>query len=251
MKVFTVKLNDVMSGNQSLSPHDYVKQHEESQKAYWRRLERLYRCHHLPHRICEYLNITGKQFVDDLQQLHEKGVCLSVDDRNDVDFESVKAPSELGKVSYQRLIDDETFYASLGLSIASRCRLLMLSRSRWKHLDIEKPTTSKESVSERNKAIVDIFTSTENKRGLKAQLAKTYNLSRKSIDLILEEQGIDPRVGSKKKVKHKRPTKQQAILDSYQVHLKKGTPVNKINTSIAQALGCSVSYVVKTLKAHQ
>ena len=249
MKVFTVSLDDVLSGGQSLSPHDYVRQHEESQKAYWRRLERLYRCNHLPHLICEYLDITGKQFVDDLKQLHGKGVCLSIDDRNDVDFESVKAPSELGKVSYQRLIDDEAFYASLGLSIAERCRLMMLSRSRWKHLDIKTPSTSKESIVERNKAIVDIFTRTDNKRGLKAKLASTYNLSRKSIDLILEENGINSRVGSKKTVKNKRPTKQQAILDSYQAHLKQGTPTNKINTLIAQSLKCSVSYVVKVIKS--
>ncbi|WP_338853864.1 hypothetical protein WE348_21645 (plasmid) [Alteromonas macleodii] len=247
MKVFTTSIND-LNADLSLSPHDYVKLHEESRVAYWRRLERLYRCDHLPHLICEYLDITSKQFVDDLKALYDKGIVLSNDTRKERDFESRTPPSKLSKVEYQRLIDDETFYSSKGISIIDTCRLMMITLSRWKHLENAKPRPKPIDTAARNKAIVEIFSNTENKRGLKSRIASSFGISRKMIDLILEDNGINSTVGARKQRVHVPTSKKQSIIDCYDENIKNGTPESKIVGNIARTLECTTGYVYKILK---
>ena len=248
MKTFTVSAQELQDNDGVLSAEHYLKVHKESEKAYWRRLVRLYRCHHLPHDICRYLNINEKQFVNDIKALHEDGKCLGYDTRQDADFESTVAPSRLSKADLQRLKDDEQFYASIGLLAAERSKLLMQTYSRHRNLkksdDVKEPV----DIKKRNEAIVALFIAEENKQGLKRKLANSYGLSRKSIDLILSEHGVNHIVTSTHKDKPNRQSKKQGIVNYYKEFKADGKPEEKIVIEIAKTMECSVSYVYQVLK---
>lgn len=227
----------------SLSPEKHI---QAFQATYERRLMRLYRCHYLPHQICEWLDITFKQFGDDIKRLHEAGNVLSVDNRTETDFMSMPAPSTLSKAKFERLLEDNQFYHQQNIPMAERARLLMLTRSRLR--DLPQPSTAKRSIdnTERDKAIALAFEQERHVRGIKSKLAKTWGISRKAIDLILEKQGINP-LTTKPKTPAKRHSKAPMIISQFKTLEDTGLSRAEIRRHLAQQHKCSISYVIKVL----
>lgn len=251
MKTLRVTSGELEVSAGGLSPEHYITQHKAQKKAYWRRLSRLVRCHYLPHHICELLSITSKQFVDDIKALDDKGETLSYDPRQDVAFKTLTPPSALSTNQQQTLIDDNSFYQEKGLSMAERARLLMLTRSRLRDLQAPLKHHTLDDKASRDSAIVQIWQETKNKRNLKSQLAKSFGLSRKSIDLILQKHGIEPLLTSKHKKPLSRHSKKESIISLHKQLKQSESPPESLITHIAQKLGISTSYVHKVMREYQ
>lgn len=245
MKYGYVYLSDL---EEHLTPRKYLSKLDKRRIAIERRLTRLYRCHYPPHKICEWLDLTPKKFVEYIQELIEKGVCLSFDSRTNEDFKDTKPPSKMTTGEFNDLVEDNKFYTSCGLTMAERVLLLKQTRSRIRDIEHKEPKLTVIDNSERDKQIAEVFLNTETKKGLKAELAKTWNLSRKSIDLILEKQGIEPITSTKRQSKP-RSSKAPLIVSYYKELSILGLEEAHIRKRVAQKAKCSISYVIKVINA--
>jgi len=246
MKITRVSSNNISVD--SLSPAHYIKQHNQSEQAYRRRLIRLFRCHYLPHHICQILSISKSEFMNNIEVLDNKAICLSYDIRKEADFKMTTPPSELAQGQRDQLTDDNQFYLAQGIAASDRCRLLQLTRSRLRELDTIEPAIPKLNREDRNAAIVKLYLETESKRGIKAKLADTFQLSRKSIDLILIQHNVDVVFTTRHNITNPRPSKAKSILALYDTMRTNGIPPIDIKNQIAAKMGCSYSYVHKVIK---
>jgi hypothetical protein len=245
VQTITLKTDELKSN--TLSPQAYL---DANKARYRRRLVRLFRCHYLPHQICDWLDINIKMYGKDLQDLDSKGVCLSFDKSTESDYKRKTPPSSLTKAEYQNLVEDYDFYRTrCQLKTSEVAKLLHQTRSRLRDLKRPSGNNMEKDIQQRNACIVDLFVKAECKKGLKSSLAHSFQLSRKMIDLILDKAGVEHCVSTPRK-KHERPSKALAIIATFQ-RLQNRTPSlpsSELYRKTAELMQCSDIYVRKVMK---
>lgn len=239
---------------------------EKAISVYERRLIRLWRVGFLPHEICAFLGVSKASFVDKLESLSLQGVDLSPDHRCEPCFsKSVVDVSQRQCVSdgrFTRLLEDYCFYVDRGVKSLLIARLLECPQHYLKILKSKagepcRPVAPKLPKKERDKRICSAFLNRKGERGLKSSLAREFELSCKSIDLILADAGIDASVRAKRNIQPK-PETVERDARMYEHYENKrfavsagGTNPRGLIPSIAAHFGVTTAYVYKVIKKHR
>lgn len=228
------------------------KQTEGAKIDYERRIIDLWNSGTLPHIIEKIMNISAVTLSAELKHYHSAGVNLH---KKQVSNEQRAILLREGRLSFSREHSerDYQFYISrhpdfkitelaavLGIPLSLLKSIINLLKN---SLPVE---TKKQSIILRDKEICSEYQARCNERGIITKLSTKYNLSRRSIDIILVKAGL-------KNVKIKRPQKltdkQLNIVKDYNesdFSQKEITP-NSIMTKIGIVYNVSSSYVHKTL----
>lgn len=219
-----------------------------------RRLTRMWRTGHLPHKVCAWLNLTSDAYCTEISLLNTKGVNLSPDNASDAD-RVIYAQKNLGttKSLNADISRDFRFYFALSNAPTKHevAALLEVPYHYLQHLSKEnKNAMPKKEIIDlpvRDKELSDEYVLRINEYGIITKLSKKYNMSRKNVDLILARAGV-------KDVKPEKTTvtneKHLEIVEIYK-EMKLSAPnlnMHKITSAIASTNSMSSSQVLNILK---
>lgn len=222
-----------------------------------RRLIRCWRVGLLPHEITGLLSISNNTLVNKLESLSNAGVELSPDTRSEaqylLDAGNTKTKQRVPHGQLVDMVEDYFFYAGFGVRPCVIALLLECPQHYLNFLASKSQTLrkrQKEDLQQRNKSIVSAFKARRHEVGIKSSLAKEFGLSRKSIDLILEAEGIDHKLtkGKPRKRSKKVALRYKEISERYVGLFVDGKPTRGIMSKVAGEYGIMTGTLLNILK---